>query len=190
MSNIQLTCECCNKAFERSSSQHKYQIKKGRRSFCSRSCGTRYYNLQDPNPRSEKPVDISLYSGNRRDEFTGFREFIVRINKRAKTNNKFVCQLTLQDLKDVWGEQEGKCPYTGLALELPNAKKPCKNRLAKASLDRIDSSKGYTKDNVQFMSPYINFMKNDLTQAEFILLLTLIKKQFVEPGEFESPSKQ
>ena len=42
-----------------------------------------------------------------------------------------------------------------------------------ASLDRIDSSKGYTKDNVQWVHKDINYIKRDLSDSEFI---TLCKK--------------
>ena len=176
MTNVQLICENCNKNFERSLSQHKYQSKKDRKSFCSASCGTTYHNLNNPKPRTDKAYDVATHSGNRHDQYTGFREFIRRINNRSKDNIKFQCNLTLQDLKDVWDKQQGTCPYTGLILELPSTK-PYTNKLAKASLDRIDSSKGYTKDNIQFLSPYINFMKSDLTQEEFHNLLFLIKER-------------
>lgn len=36
-----------------------------------------------------------------------------------------------------------------------------------ASLDRIDSLKGYTIDNVQWIHKHINYMKIDLTEQEF-----------------------
>ncbi len=176
MKNIQLICEACNKSFDRALSQYAYQTKKGRKSFCSISCGTTYNNNQNPKPKTSNAYNIANHASNRRDEFTGFREFITRINKRAKSNSKFECKITLQDLKDVWDSQKGICPYTGLVLELPTTLKPFKNKLAKASLDRIDSLKGYTKDNVQFMSPYINFMKSNLSQSEFVRLLQLIKE--------------
>ena len=179
MKNIQLICKTCSKSFERSLSQYTYQTKKGRESFCSKSCGTTYNNTQYPrtysanNPRYIIPSHVR---GNKRDEFTGFREFICRIKKRAKDNTKFECKITIHDLKSVWDNQKGICPYTGLALELPTHK-PFNNKLAKASLDRIDSSKGYAADNIQFMSAYINFMKNDLEQSEFNSLLQLIKER-------------
>ena len=41
-------------------------------------------------------------------------------------------------------------------------------KLQTASLDRIDSNKGYTEDNVQWVHKTINLMKRDLTQEQFI----------------------
>ena len=37
-----------------------------------------------------------------------------------------------------------------------------------ASLDRIDSSKGYTIDNVQWVHKKVNMMKKDMSDSEFI----------------------
>ncbi len=37
-----------------------------------------------------------------------------------------------------------------------------------ASLDRIDSTKGYTPDNVQWVHKTVNYMKQDLLEDEFI----------------------
>lgn len=38
------------------------------------------------------------------------------------------------------------------------------------SLDRIDSSRGYEVGNVQWVTKYVNWAKNDLSQEDFINL--------------------
>ena len=43
-----------------------------------------------------------------------------------------------------------------------------------ASLDRIDSTKGYTKNNIQWVHKTINKMKNVLHDEEFIQWCNLI----------------
>jgi hypothetical protein len=54
------------------------------------------------------------------------------------------------------------CRYTGQPLVLkPN----CQNT---ASLDRLDSSKGYSEDNVVLCSAWTNIMKGTLTVSQFI----------------------
>lgn len=45
-----------------------------------------------------------------------------------------------------------------------------------ASIDRIDSSKGYTKDNVQIISYLANLMKSNATQSEMNKFADWIKK--------------
>ena len=45
-----------------------------------------------------------------------------------------------------------------------------------ASLDRIDSSKGYTKNNVQWLHKDINIMKRDFPEEKFLFLCKQIVK--------------
>ena len=56
-----------------------------------------------------------------------------------------------------------------------------------ASLDRIDSSKGYIIGNVQFISTSINYMKNTMSHNDTLLLCNLIAKHVVEIGAYDSP---
>ncbi len=60
------------------------------------------------------------------------------------------------------------CYYTGTKLTL-NTNQP--NTI---SLDRIDNSKGYTKDNVVFCCQFVNYMKGTLTHEQFIFACKLI----------------
>lgn len=48
--------------------------------------------------------------------------------------------------------------------------------LITASLDRIDSSKGYVIGNVQWVHKTINTMKMDLANSEFIKLCQMVAK--------------
>ena len=43
-----------------------------------------------------------------------------------------------------------------------------------ASLDRIDSSKGYIPGNIQFISAICNYAKNDLSHEEMIVFCKLL----------------
>jgi len=60
------------------------------------------------------------------------------------------------------------CHYTGLALTLE-----C-NKYTTISLDRLDNSKGYTKENIVFCCGFINIMKQQLTYNQFILACKMI----------------
>jgi hypothetical protein len=40
----------------------------------------------------------------------------------------------------------------------------------KVSIDRIDSSKGYTKNNIQCVGGIVNKSKNELSDAEYLEL--------------------
>lgn len=56
------------------------------------------------------------------------------------------------------------CPVLGLQIKYGGGEKT----KSSASLDRIDSTKGYTMDNVQIISNLANMMKNEATEDEMI----------------------
>lgn len=65
-------------------------------------------------------------------------------------------------------KQNSKCKLSGIDIKIaPTINRDIHGETT-ASLDRIDSSKGYTKDNVQWVHKDINFMKQDFTQQDFI----------------------
>ena len=72
----------------------------------------------------------------------------------------------MEDLKETWEKQNGVCPYTGFKLILPeNSNLNEIDFFHRASLDRIDSSLGYIKGNIQFISTPINLMKQTQSDA-------------------------
>lgn len=73
--------------------------------------------------------------------------------------------ITIDELLRIWELQNGKCALTGIELSFPKHSKDYSNT---ASLDRIDSNKGYVVGNVQWVHKIINIMKMDLDQSDFI----------------------
>lgn len=69
--------------------------------------------------------------------------------------------LTLEYIGDLLEEQGYKCKLSGLTICAKNNT---------ASLDRIDSSLGYTEGNVQWLHKDINMMKRHYNQDYFIHL--------------------
>lgn len=70
------------------------------------------------------------------------------------------------------------CPFLGIELSYQAySGKGCSNHNpARASLDRIDSSKPYTEDNVQIVSWLYNRMKGSLTDEQLLFYCkTLVK---------------
>lgn len=82
--------------------------------------------------------------------------------KRKAGYRNIAFEVTLQDLDDLMERQDFKCAYTNLPISADGYKKYT------ASLDRIDSSKGYTPDNVQFVYTPVNTMKHVLTDGDFL----------------------
>ncbi len=69
----------------------------------------------------------------------------------------------------IFVEQCGRCALTGLPLDFDKfigSKKRHKYYLGSASIDRIDSSKGYSAHNIQWVHKDINRMKGDVEETD------------------------
>ena len=66
------------------------------------------------------------------------------------------------------------CPYLKRPL---NYRSKNRDKYA-SSLDRIDSSKGYTKDNVQIISYLANLMKNNATDEELVIFAKSVLERY------------
>lgn len=96
----------------------------------------------------------------------------------AKTRN-LEFKLTIEYAWNLYEKQNRKCALSGLNIFFNREKGVRKSRkFITASLDRIDSSLGYIENNVQWVHKDINFMKQDLTQNEFIKYCILIAKYY------------
>ena len=87
-----------------------------------------------------------------------------RVNK--KTSRVIQNFLTPEDILKVWEKQQGKDFYTGESLE---------NNFS-ASVDRIDSNKDYTIDNIAITTKEINTAKMDLSLLDFIDMCEKVTK--------------
>lgn len=164
-----VVCLTCKKEFLKDSSEVKRNKKKGRDIYCSLQCFGKGKKNRE-NLEKVRPKDISqLNPSNRLDEYSIFRPHL----KRAKTR-KHICTLTLEEMKEIWDKQKGICVYSKVKLEKANPKKQ-NNPIYTISLDRIDSKKGYTKDNIQFISVAMNRLKNTMSDKDMVEILNLIK---------------
>jgi len=89
------------------------------------------------------------------------------MNQRAKLKGR-VRQLTLEDVEELVKQP---CAYTGIAATF-NEKEGIWENVP--SIDRIDSSKGYTLKNTQPCQWFINKMKSDLPQDKFLEACQLV----------------
>ena len=97
--------------------------------------------------------------------------------KRHSIKRGRECSITIDDVWNQFNKQNGKCVYTGIDLELPQRSRRKSN--GNSSLDRIDSSRGYTKDNIQWVHKDINWMKQDFDQLYFIEMCDQVSKHSV-----------
>jgi hypothetical protein len=167
MVSLQCANPTCGVEFSRSLGEHRRSIKLGRPEFCGRKCSA---VLSNKSEKRDRLSGISnLISDNKRDEYSPFRWYMGRIRQRRE--KKGDTNLTVEFLKDLWEAQEGKCALCNMDLVLPvstSGKWETGSRLKKASLDRIDSSKGYVRGNVRFISLMANTALGTSTDEELI----------------------
>ena len=149
--------------------------RKGERYWeCLCDCGKTKVYSTDHLTRKKNPVRscgcVKFYKGNKHKDWKGhegitgswWSSHVLREIKQKK-RHKVEVSLTIEAAWDLFIKQGKKCALTG--IELTFSHKGMNNT---ASLDRIDSSKGYELDNVQWVHKHINFMKRDFDQNYFI----------------------
>ena len=86
--------------------------------------------------------------------------------------------ITIEDMQEQWKKQDGKCIYTGINLTFGRRADAGPNhpnhKQRTASLDRIDSSKGYVLGNIEFCHKHVNMMKQSFSKERFIELCKAI----------------
>lgn len=99
--------------------------------------------------------------------------------RRAKEYNRYI-DIDLEYLFYLWNSQNGKCALTGIQMTYKFYEGRVNTNL---SIDRIDSAKGYSKENVQLVCMAANQMKNDLSTEEFLFMCNKVIETIKVPGE-------
>lgn len=82
---------------------------------------------------------------------------------RAARARDLPVEISIEDLQAQWERQGGKCALTGLPIRIGSH---ATGRVA--SVDRIDNSRGYLKDNIQWVHKDVNLMKNKFDEEYFL----------------------
>lgn len=107
-------------------------------------------------------------------KFTGIGNLsgtYIGIMKKGANERKLEYNVTKEFLWNLFLIQNHKCALSGVDIILRRLRK---DSVQTASLDRIDSSKGYVEGNVQWVHKDINKIKMEFEQKEFIKLCQLV----------------
>lgn len=95
------------------------------------------------------------------------------IVNNSKTRGR-VLNISKEFAENLFIKQNKKCALSGLDIYFARSNKEYVKGLQTASLDRIDNSKEYNEDNVQWVHKHINIMKNTYDENYFIELCRII----------------
>ena len=150
---LKVKCKClpCGKVFE----ERFHNVYRGGR----RSCGCLVGRTMSKSPNWKGVGEIG-------------KSYFNSLIRGAESRN-LGFNITMEYIWDLFLKQNKKCAISGIELKFKSyTKKPD----GTASLDRIDSSKGYTIDNVQWVHKDVNYMKQSMENQEFLNWISLIYK--------------
>lgn len=141
-------CQKCKELLRvsRFSPIDKTDITKGRRSAC-KSC-----SAEKAKKERERRANNWKYAPS---------VAMLNNSKQRAKNSNLEHNLLLEDIVI-----PDYCPVLGIKLETGDRK----NHYNAPSIDRVDNSKGYTKDNIIIMSTKANMLKKDATLDELIMI--------------------
>lgn len=122
--------------------------------------------------------------GNKHPSYKGYKNvpmsFFTRSRVGAEKRN-IIFDITIEQINDLYEKQNRKCVLSGMDITFGNkSRDPEKHIECTASLDRINSSLGYSFNNIQLVHKEINFMKRDLEQKHFINICETIYRYNVK----------
>jgi hypothetical protein len=145
---VQLTCQCGGIKYQRPNRLFQEKCM-----WCAKCRGYNIYpERRDQSNHFENGIHVT---------------WLTSTNANLERGSRILeSEITLLDLKELYDEQNGKCIYTGIELNILGLKKIESN----ASIDRRDSKLGYTKENTQWVYKPLNIMKNSFSEEEFIFV--------------------
>lgn len=163
-------CNHCKQFLDRSLFTKNKTAKDGLQYKCA-SCDNKYQAKR----REENKDNLKQYSKDyRKRKFFDFDfrlQGLLNASKQRAKEKGLEHSLTKDDLKELF-PVDGRCPVFGIILEWNGEG----FRETSPSIDRIDPTKGYTKDNVQIISWKANRIKGYATVEDLEILLAYMKQ--------------
>lgn len=120
-------------------------------------------------------------TGKNSKQFTGFEEIPGKMWSDIKAKSilrDFVFEITIDYAWNLFILQNRKCALSGVPIKFGSYAKRKSNMTA--SLDRINSKKGYIDGNVQWVHKTINRMKNVFDQDYFVEMCKNVAEFYVK----------
>jgi hypothetical protein len=163
-------CSSCKQFLDYSMFSKDVSAKDGLQYKC-RQCDKEYQQKR----RLNKKEDIQKYSREYRNKnlqnFKFRLQALLNASRQRAKEKGLEHTLVKEDLKELF-PVDNKCPVYGFDLEWNSGG----FRETSPSIDRIDSTKGYTKDNIQIISWKANRIKGYASVEDLEILLAYMKQ--------------
>lgn len=150
MSHVPHLCKYCSET-------SPWKFKGSRKNIC-RIC----FNKQEANRSRSKYKKIKIDRNVHSLVYTKLKSAELRCFKIGREFN-----ISIEYIDKLLEKQDNKCIYSGINFDN-------KSKLYTVSIDRINSAKGYTQENIQLVCNCINTMKMDLKEDVFLYLIRKI----------------
>jgi hypothetical protein len=148
---------------------------------CECECGeTRNYSTAAINSKKFKSCGCFLKSKERKrasKNWKGYQDIqgkLWYIIQKGAIDRKLEFTIKIEEVWDLYIKQDRKCALSKLPIIFPASLR----EYGTASLDRIDSSKGYITGNVQWVHKDINQIKWNLDELYFVQLCKLVSENY------------
>ena len=146
--------------------------------FCECDCGKsvtiRTGSLLSGNTKSCGCINPTTAPGNKSCHWKGYEEisgyFLCRLRRCAQSRGIEV-DITLENIWDIYLKQNKTCALSSVPIVFNNKRR---ESAGSVSVDRIDSNKPYTPDNIQLVHKIVNKMKQDFPEDQFVMFCHLI----------------
>lgn len=150
--------------------------------LCSCVCGKQVY-LNHGNFIQNKSCGCRKDKRERRNKsWKGYEEISGKVwgrTKRGAYSRNLEFNITIEYAWDLFLSQNRKCALTSRDLKFESS---CLHSDGNASLDRIDSKKGYIIGNLQWVDKTLNLMKMHFPQDYFINTCKEVARNFSQPS--------
>jgi hypothetical protein len=170
-------CSTCGAVLS-ATAEHFYQKKDGSLSAECRSCFRKRSSKNQKARHHGGSVDYHLV-------------FITRNTRQRARKAGIEYDIDAEFIRTLLEAQRGRCAISGVQLTFTKGEGHISTN---ASIDRIDPSKGYTKDNVQLVACQVNTMKSNLSFTQLAewcqLILDGLRADAARPSQAPQASDQ
>ena len=161
-----ILCTSCGEYMDESNFSKRSDLKhRNNRDYFCRTCSTKRHEY---NYARSKLSKIKCNS-----TIDGFLKNLLQHSKNRKKSRFNDRNIDFDYLLELYNNQNGLCKISGVPMTTIVGGGKIQTNI---SLDRIDSSIGYVKGNIQLVCAIVNIMKSTLSMSEFMNWVNLISK--------------